>query len=258
MSHELAITPGVVLKSIDESEDKSGFRTSYTFIGTRLQCNQQRSIVRDKGARQIQLRPTQDGNWELVATFPNESENGNGDAEQPTQTHELDVQMAQQDVYTNPKFKSALSDSLRQTVHDYANKYKRGEFPSWVTALSAIGSATGGDATALSYFSLIALTGVEHWIFYKAVYSRTITAATPRQVQASFEGVNKLWTSDKVIAFENVPSDWWFKLSDIHPFWHKSMPKVATNIGRSAKTQISYQYIGSDEASALLYKNHDE
>jgi hypothetical protein len=256
MAHELKLADGVILQAIDESENKDGFNTSYTFCGTRTQCQQQRLIERGYGAKSLALRPRGDGNWELVSTYPTNQEIGNGDGEQPSETHELDVSMSQQDVYLNPKFVAALSESLRQTVRDYVEKYKRGEFETWTAALAALNSATSSNATAASYFSLFALGGVDSFIFYRAVYSKTVTGATPRQVRASFTGNNKLWTTAQVLTQENLPNDWWFSLAGVHTYWHKSMPRVSTNIGKSSKTQINYQYIGSDEASTLLYDNY--
>ena len=256
MAHELKIADGVVLQTIDESENKDGFNTSYTYCGTRDQCKQQRILARGDGAKSITMRPRGDGNWELACTYSTNKEEGNGDGEQPSETHELEVSMSQQDAYLNPKFVAALSESLRQTVRDYVEKYKRGEFQTWSQALSNLNTATGGSAAAWDYFNLFALAGVDSFIFYRAVYSKTLTSATPRQVQASFNGVNKLWSTAQVYAEENLPNDWWFSLSGIHTYWHKSMPRVSTNIGKSSKTQINYQYIGSDEASTLLYNNY--
>ena len=269
MGTELRIAAGVVLASIDQIEDDKGFRTSYKFTGTRAECEQQRILERTRGAKTLQLRPAGDGNWELVTTYPNDSENGDGSADEPTDTHDLDVSMAQQDVFTNPKLNRApadggLSETNVQALKFVVDRYKRGDFSTVSEAEAAMSDATVNDgapdiATArtrtLAYFRLIALKGVDHWIFYRANYSRTITSATPRQVQASFEGVQKLWTTAQLLAWEQLPSEWWFQLPSA-TVWHKSVPKVVTNIGRSLKTQIQYQYIGSDEASTRLYDNY--
>ena len=257
MGHELRISAGVVLNSVEQSEDKNGFRTSYRFSGTRVQCEAQRFLERARGAKQIQIISKGDGNWELVSTYPTDAENGNGDADQPTDTHELDVSMVQQDVWTNPKLKATLSENNQRILSDFVKRYKGEKFGSVDEADDAVfNAAEAPQQTATrNYFRLIALEGVDHWIFYRSVYSRTITLATPRQVQASFEGVQKIWTTAQLTAYENLPNDWYFQLPT-GTRWHKSMPKVTTNFGRSSKTQITYQYIGSNEASLLLYDNH--
>lgn len=267
MGRELRIAAGVVLKSIDQDEDKkNGFRTSYTFTGTRTECEQQRLLERSRGATSLSLKPNGDGNWELVTTYPTDAENGDGAADQPTDTHDLDSSMAQQDVFTNPKLCSApavggLSEANRITLKHYVDQYKRGDFKTTIEAKTALMADTINDgapniaaarARMVAYFELIALKGVDHWIFYRSIYSRIITSATPRQVQASFEGAQKLWTTAQLLAWENLPNEWWFQLPP-GTVWHKSVPKVSTNIGKDRKTQIQYQYIGSDEASPMLY-----
>lgn len=261
MAHELKTADVAILSSVDQNEDKSGFRTSYTYTGTRQQCEQQRLLERTRGAKQLQLRPKGDGNWELVTTYPVDAEDGgNGDSEQPSETHELEVSMAQQDVWTNTKLNAALLEANIYKLKALVDRYKNGDpamktpEKAYIAVYTEIGTGAQGDL-AVDYFEQIALKGVDHWIFYRQVYSKTITVATPRQVQASFEGVQKIWTTAQLLAWERLPSDWWFQLPT-DTKWHKSMPRISTNIGKSAKTQINYQYIGSDEASTLLYDNY--
>lgn len=256
MGQDLIITPGATLERVEQSEGKDGFRTNLVYSGSRTDCENQRIIERTRGAKALQLAPRGDGFWELTATYPYDTnENGGSPLDPPVDTHELDVQMSQQDVYVNPKLVAALSATSRALLQSLVDRYKRGEWKTPSAAEAAVNSATGSDATILSYFKLIAFEQVDHWIFYRVVYSRIITAASPWQVQASFTGVNMLWSTGQILSWENVPSDWWFNLNGVATAWHKSMPRVQTNIGAAAKTQISYQYIGSNEASTLLYNN---
>lgn len=270
--HRLIITPGSVLESVQQQEDsKTGFRTIYTFTGSESVIDAQRIVSRLAGAKTIDKSSSGDGNYKLVCTFPFDAEdNGNGDAEVPTDTHELESSMAQQDVFLNPKLcrtppdgDAGVSQTNRHILKAHVDKYKHGAFDTVEAAEKAILDAVVNDGLltvshaamklrVLAYFREIALHGVEHWVFYRTVYSRTITSATPRQVQASFYGSQKLITTAQLLALENVPSDWWFTLPPNY-VWHKSEPTVRTDIGRGRKTQITYRYIASQEASAMLY-----
>lgn len=258
MSERLIATPGPILESIEETQDDKGSRTTYVYTGTEAEVKSQRILERQRGAKFLQIKPAGGGKWELNASFPFTVEEGNGDAEVPTDTHELETTMAQQDIFLCPKLIAKISDEAdRHLLLDLVKRYKQSDpaFNTVTKALAQVGAETGGNEDMLDYFKLIALKGVEHWIFYRSVYSRTITSATPRQVQASFEGSQKIWTTAQLQAWEGLPTDWWFQLPP-NAKWHKSPPTVTTNIGRGRKTQINYKYLASDEISPLVYDNY--
>lgn len=256
--HRLIIAPGATLEQVEQNEDKSGVRTIYTFSGSKVNCEAQRIQSRTAGAKTINLRSRGDGNYELICTHPFDAEDGgNGDAEVPTDTHELESVSAQQDVFLNPKLIAALTETNRHILKQHVDKFKRGDFDTVDAADDAVWNAAEApqQAATQNYFRLIAFTGVEHWMFYRSVYSRTITSATPRQVQASFQGTQKIWTTAQLLAQEGLPNDWWFQLPTDYK-WHKSEPTVGTQIGKGSKTQITYKYIASSEVSELLYDNY--
>lgn len=252
--HRLTTTgKGITLESVDQQEDaKTGWRTTYTYSGNGDELRSLRNLERARGAKMLQMRSRGDGNWELNVTYPWDAENGTGDGEIPTDTHELETSIAQQDVFLNPKLIAATTSLQRQILQNLVQRYKRGELGTASEAISKVNLETGSDATSLAYFKLIAFDQVDHWMFYRSVYQRTISLATPRQVQASFEGTQKLWTTAQVLAWESLPNDWWFTLPPTYK-WHKSEPQVTTNIGKGSKTQIMYRYIASADASTLLY-----
>lgn len=260
MGHELAINTGAILQSVDQDEDsKQGFRTSYTYIGTRVQCENQRFHERARGSRNLSIKPKGDGNWELISTYPYNAEAGGGnDVDAPVDTHELDVSTVQLDGFVNPIFQAAVSSDNRTKLQDHIERWKRGSaknggFDTWTAALASLNAATSSHTATAEYFELMALKKIAEYVTYRCVYSRTLTLATSNQVQASFYGVNKIWTTAQILAWEAVPNSWWFNLADVGTDWIKTMPKVSTNIGLSSKTQIAYQYIASAEATPLYY-----
>lgn len=255
MTERLIIAPGGALEQSVEigTDTRAGNTTAYRFIGSRTECIAQRIVEQSQGASQTRLRPVGDGNWELTSNYSFDAESGSVAAEPPTDTHELSASMAQQDVWTNPKLRAGLNASDRQSLKFWVDNYKRGKYESVLDVETLILTAgLSAPALAVQYFELICLEGVDHWIFYRSSYTRTITAATPSQVKASGVGAQKLWTTAQLTVQEGLPADWFFTLPST-TVWHKSEPEVTTNLGRTNKTQIKYTYIASNEASPLLY-----
>ncbi len=106
------------------------------------------------------------------------------------------------------------------------------------------------QALMLSLFRNIALMGIETVPEWNSIYRRSITAASPLQVQASRVGEGQIWTSAEVAAFENLPAFWWFTLPSVLQ-WMKS--PVEVNMVAGGKTRIDYHYIGFKQASGLFY-----
>jgi hypothetical protein len=85
---------------------------------------------------------------------------------------------------------------------------------------------------------------------YHTVYRRTLTAATPQQVRASYEGATMIWTTDEVQSFEGISPFDWFQLPSGSQ-WIKSPPFVTATARQ--KTQLVYTYTECKQATALLY-----
>jgi hypothetical protein len=123
------------------------------------------------------------------------------------------------------------------TAHNVAESVIAGDYPAQVNFL-------------LNYFRGVAYHQVEHTMQFDTVYKRRITAASYNQVQASFVGAGKIWTTAEILAFENVPASWWFQLPSTY-LWLKAPPIVNTVMQQ--KTEISYSYLAVVEAWGALY-----
>src|SRR5262249_17937803 len=141
-------------------------------------------------------------------------------------THELEVNVIQSSVWRSTVALKYLTSSQISIVRRYVDDYKSGLFQPTATQTAlqvlapqlqdeigkdaaAHGVVTGltsgkAQADALLFFDLGAYYGQEDFNEYTNVYRRTMTAATPDQVRASFEGFGKIWTTKEVQLAENI------------------------------------------------------
>ncbi len=252
-----------------DDQASSGIRTLYTYEGSQAECETQRILEKIKGATYLNLRPKGDGNYQLVATYPFDAEQGPA-SEPPTDVHELDVSVAQPNADQCPRLRAIAASAfgsfdagtaavgvIKGISDDYLrgdHKYMMGNLRSPTKAEAAVTAKYPDNAVALKIFKTFAYLGTDNFIEYQLVYRRTITAATPLQVQASFVGINKIWTTAELRAYEVLPDDWWFKLPTEY-LWHKSHPTVNTVGGH--KTQIAYYYTAGLSWAGMLYEAHD-
>lgn len=264
----LGISPGAKLVSIESVTDTTrGNSTVYKYEGSETDCRTQRLVDIALGATHTMLSPRGDGFWTLTASYPYDTDTGAA-AETPADVHELDVDVSQPSVYTNPILRellganeTALLSALKTTVEKYqSGGYGEGSAAA-TAAEAALQIATLEIINDLSIanvqrraFRNIAYRGQDSYLEYRSVYRRTLSAASPLQVQASFTGVNQIWTTAELRAFEVLPSDWWFELP-VDFLWHKAMPTVHTVAGQ--KTQIAYSYTSLLGASALFYEPYN-
>ncbi|MGN6552523.1 MAG: hypothetical protein ACTHLW_02160 [Verrucomicrobiota bacterium] len=253
----VGIAPGAYFKGIEIEENTiSGSTTTWLYEGSKVEVDAQRALHLAMGATRISRAPKGDGNYELRASYPY-GELG-AEAEEPQNVYELEISVAQPSVYQNPKLRSLLSDQLIGKVAKIAQGFEAGDYmvdadpsyPDTAAAEAAVSTATSANATALKLFKLVAYRKTDSFIEYETVFRRSITAASPNQIRAGYEGVGKIWTTDEVQAFEKVVPGGWFILEpDMQ--WLKAKPNVVSVSNQ--KTQINYYYTQLKSASALLY-----
>jgi hypothetical protein len=170
--------------------------------------------------------------------------------------------MSEPSIFANPQLRSVLPDNFIALVAYVCEHFQNGGFQSttdgvppdagWAAAIAYIKGAisnTHYQARALQLFSTFCAMKTESYIEYYTVFKRTITAAKPTQIQASYSGAGMIWTTDEVNAFESIPFNSWFQLPDAQ--WLKTPPTVTAGAGQ--KTQISYSYTQFNTANGLLY-----
>jgi hypothetical protein len=183
------------------------------------------------------------------------------------------VNVPQSSVYRSPKVRTRLLPAHIGIVHRAVTDYQAGLFPEDTSVTPPLspeeiaaatvdvgiqkeGNAPAGRTNAQArvdgrdLFAAVALAGIEDYISYTNVYRRTLTAASPQQVRASYEGVGKIWTTAEVQAWENIDPTGWFVL-DAGKQWLKSKPQVIGIAGQ--KTQIVYTYTECEIAFGLVY-----
>lgn len=259
----ISTTGQIVLKAENyDTNTASGPATTRVFTGSRARCLAQRQVELGLGASTTKLEDTGDGNAQLTAGYTWDTTQG-GSAAQPINSHELEINMEQVDVYSSEDMRTQLYTSFASWAGvNGAIAFIKGKVDQYEAAVSALpNTATGADITAvktaaealfsiysgaqlalmLNLFRGIALHQQKNATQFNTIYRRRITAASFNQVQAGFTGVKKMWTTNEVLAFENVPASWWFQLPSTY-LWLKTPPIVVTVAGQ--KTEISYNYIG--------------
>lgn len=266
-----------------ESTDNGGSETVETWVGSESEVLTKSYLLRATGAKKISRSPKGNGDWQVRASFP--FDNDDPVSEPFVDTMELEVNAVMRSVYQSPVFKSRFGSVDRwqkavAMIADCARKYQSGQptindsgYYQWRkngteystkelaienelrTRLNTIGGLTSQETTdSVNLLYNIMMRGVVSILEYDTVFRRTITAGNPNEVRASFTGAGKIWTTDEVVAFENIPSDGWFVLP-AGKQWHKSKPQVLSVYGQ--KTQLTYTYIEIEIASALLYQPYN-
>lgn len=244
--------------------------TTYTYKGTKEECNSKRAEVKAAGCSMLSIKPAGDGDWTLTATFPGTPEDEGGpQSDPPIDQHELEVNVEQVPWCNSPVLATKFSTYNKEVVGAVkwvVDKYKNGEFAPPASDTTNTAKVLAGQAlydelqkissgsytvSGLKLFKAVVGRGIEYALTYNEVYRRTITAAVYSQVQAAYTGAGKIWTSAEVEAFEGIPTTEWFGL-EAGTQWLKSPPHVSAVSG--GKTQITYYYTGCKQASAFFYE----
>jgi hypothetical protein len=180
------------------------------------------------------------------------------------------VNAGQPNVYQSPKLRTLLTDKQLGIVARIVSDYEGGAYPKTTggdaatDALNDVQTQIGntGDAApgftntqakniGAKLFAAVAFRKTDSFLDFNPVYKRTLTAALAQQVQASFVGYGKIWTSAEVAAFEQTPFTLGFFNLPPDLQWIKHPPVVVAVYGQ--KTQVTYQYQACKKATALLY-----
>lgn len=235
----------------------------WKYEGTEAEINAQRITDIAAGATRVNKAPSGNGLWTLSSFFPFSIEEGEpGQLDEPQNLHEIEIQVEQISAYNSVRLRAYMSGTTAQKNYDIAlvktfvDRFLAGDYkdangnPDIDTAATELKTLTNDDTKSEALFRRV-LAGTDSAIEYRSVYRRTITAATWQQVQASYEGVGKIWTTAEVEAFEGIPTSEWFGLNP-GMNWIKAPPSVTAAVG--GKTQIQYFYTEFKLATNLLYE----
>lgn len=249
-------TTGPEVEETYRNGEAISFSNVWSHEGTEAEIDAQRVTDRLNGASRITKRPAGNGLWQLIVAYPFDTQTG-GETEEPQDLHEIEVQVEQIPVWGSERLRDHMSDSNIAIVKKYVELYLSGGAldgvsgnPTKADYITAMKAETTDDTDAENLFNRVA-SGTESALEYREVYRRTITAASWLQVQASYDGVGKIWTTDEVVGFEGVPNGEWFGLRNGMQ-WLKAPPSVQAAAG--GKTQIQYYYTEFKQATALLYE----
>lgn len=267
-----ATAPGVTFVHMSVSEDgRTGSQTTYVYEGDYYPIKSQQNICRNYGVFTMEMARIEGSTrWRLNATYPFD-ETGR----EPVilrGTYEIDVEMTQPSVYANPILRGIatgfplLPDNYIALVARVCSNFQAGEYSmtsttggspvtdgGWGKAIADIKKAITDSfyqARAIQLFATVCAFKTDTYIDYYTVFKRTITAALPGQVEASFEGAGEIWTSDEVSIWEDIPSTGFFQL-DPAMQWLKTRPNVIC--GAAQKTQVCYSYTEFKQGNGLLY-----
>jgi hypothetical protein len=241
-----------------ETNKQSGSSTTRVFTGSKQNMIAQRMTELAFGASLIKLESTGDGNYRLTAGYSWDASSGAGPSDPPVNTHELENGLVAVDAFTSDVLRNQVFNAFGGT---YAGMMSglvrlRGLLTRWDRSdqnaaaqndiEGSLSDLSGVQlALMLNLFRGIAIHNLGTTSQFNSVYRRRITAASYNQIQAGFEGVGKIWTTNELVAFENVPSAWWFQLPTDR-VWQKSAPTVNTVAGQ--KTEIIYSYVAAKAA----------
>ena len=267
--NRIGVQAGPFLQSVVENENtRTGSETDVVFKGSLTECQAQRELWRTEGAGMIELRNLGDGDYLVMARFPF---NSNGVEQYPLASiHELDENVLQESIWNSPILLSQIGVDGVAIVRDVLRSYENGSYSdinnidpatnraAISKALVDLGDMLDGAGIVgfaadqcLHCFKAVVSRGLENFQDYEQVYRRTLTAATPAIVQASYVGCGMIWTSAEVESFEGLDPVGWFQLEpDLQ--WLKSRPKVTAVAGQ--KTQLTYSYTSCKKASGLVYQ----
>jgi hypothetical protein len=247
-----------------EENTRTGFETTVQWVGTYLECYNKRLQLRASGYySHIGFGPVGDGKYKVVGTSPYD-EFGLTPGPVPS-INELEVEVAQIDLQFSQKLNSLLTTKTIGGVILICDDFKTGKYADYdsdghmtdsgwaaaITAVDACATANGdSNSTAEKLFTNVCGRGLQSALEYHTVYRRTLTAATPQQVRASYVGAGQIWTTGEVQDFEGISPFDWFQLPANQQFL-KTPPSV-TGTARQ-KTQLTYSYTQCKQATALLY-----
>ena len=249
-----------------EENTRTGFESRYKFKGSYNECFNERLSLRASGLySSITFGPAGDGEYELMATRPTD-EFGQTPGPLPS-INELEVEVAQIDLAFSLKLNTVLNTQCIASVILISDDFKSGrgyaKYDSvsghmtdsgWADALAAVATAANAAganvAKAQALFINIVGRGLAAALEYHTVYRRTLTAATPQQVTASYVGAGQIWTDAEVSSYEQISPTDWFQLPSPAQFL-KSKPQVIATARQ--KTQVIYSYTEIKQATALLY-----
>jgi len=281
---------GGYLEHLEITDDaRQGPSSTLTYRGSEQECAVWRSRFLLFGATRISRSPTGDGEWKVTAEFPwNQSDRGGGPTEElPTDVMELDTGISQQDWTQSPVLmghwarigcNAGITAVIYGIIADVVRDYQSGEIKAELDDITLdtiktkeevafyrlLARLNDNDGTFLHFnisdmgfpwaiFRMVCFRGTTSFMEFHTTFRRTITAGSPMQVQASFQGVGKIWTTEEVAVFEGIPEMGWFTLP-AGMQWHKGQPTVRKVFRQ--KTELNYTYTGIASASALLYEKH--
>ncbi len=258
----LAVARGPFLTDVEvEQNTRTGSTTIRTWEGSLAEVYNKRILDKLNGASQVIIRPKHDGTWVLMSHFPFD-ENGLESVNVPG-VHELEVQTLLPSAWINPKLRNTFTDGQLAAIQQVVKDYESGFYPRDGTktaaqdaeadvskALTKAGASGQKLSLGVKWFQDVAYRKTESYFDFTSVYTRTLTAASPLQVQASYEGVGKIWTSAEVMMWEHLDFNGFFQL-DFGMQWLKGKPHVVAVAGQ--KTQVVYTYQETKQASWFLY-----
>jgi hypothetical protein len=261
----ISCVPGVIGVDLEVSENgRTGTETTIHYEGDYWSIKGQQSYLRNFTVYQMALkRVGESTRYLLQATFPYDE---NGQEPVPILgVYELDIEMQEPSVFSNPILRAALPDNYIALVARVCSNFEAGQYSmtgtsgtdgGWSAAIADISAGiTDPDyqARGIQLFATVCALKTESSIQYYSVFKRTLTAASPQQVQASRDGEAMIWTSDEVTQWEDIAPNGWFQLPATSQ-WLKSKANVTVCAGQ--KTQVTYSYteIVNGQANGLLYK----
>lgn len=270
-----------VLVSLRATDNvRTGKQSIAEFEGSLADMVSKRTEMIAYGAADVQVHSVGNGYYRCIANFGGGFDGSVTDFPDAPSIHELEVSQLQTSIYRSLILKTLLTPRqiaiVQRIIKDYqAGQYAPTDEDDPLTAefyaelavrntiakdILANGTQTGRNAAqakedAVHLFDLVALEGQEDFIEYSNVYRRTLTAATPDQVRASFEGVGKIWKTNEVRDWEGIDATGFFKLDD-DAQWLKARPQVTTTFGQ--KTQVFYTYTECFKASGLTYEKYKD
>lgn len=274
-----ATVPGVTFVHVSTEENpRTGTQTTYIYEGLYYPIKAQQNACRAFGAFMMALTRIEGGiRFRLSVTYPFDERGG--EPQPLLGVYEMDVEMSQPSVFANPVLRGTfydwqtgttvsalLPDNYIALVARVCSNFEAGEYSMTTTTLGtpttdggwgkAIADIKKGitdpyyQARAIQLFATVCAFKTDTYIEYYTVFKRTLTAALPGQVKASFEGAGMIWTTAEVDIWEDIPSTGFFQL-DASMQWLKTRPNVVAGAGQ--KTQVSYSYTEFKQGNGLLY-----
>lgn len=265
-------TAGSVMTAIRETDNtRTGKATLATFQGSEFEMIAKRAELIALGASDVQVESVGNGWYQCHAGFGGGFDGSATDFPEAPSIHELQVSVLQTSVWRSQIVKKYLTSRQIGIIRRIVSDYQAGLYPvsgssdtaevsaesDLQTKIAATGSWASGrnetkaKADALSLFKAVAYDGQEDFIEYLNVYRRTLNAATPDQVRATYDGAGKIWTTAEVQTWEGIDPTGFFQL-DAGKQWLKARPEIVSTFGQ--KTQVVYSYTECQVASGMTYE----